>query len=139
MKYQDIVNLLRDTAETVNPNGTFVHGRKLFASTGSIDDPDPYINLLPLRWNPDLSNSYVQENLITIAFWKQDKPDSSPEEQEAIIAEMDELCRQFLLTLDLSEVLIIEEVRCEADYRQLMSTMTGVLLQFKETSGIDVC
>jgi hypothetical protein len=45
MTYKDVVNIIRNAANYVNPNGTFIHGRK---SDGSLqyNDDTPQIILL---------------------------------------------------------------------------------------------
>lgn len=148
MTYQEVVNLIRTVATTVNATGTFVHGVKLFGSTKSIDGPDPVIVLLPFTTSrPNDSVGYTTDHKIQMTFWQQDKPDSSALEQEAIIAAMDVLSRTFELELErvadlpanITAGVNIINVEKEPDYRRLMSTMSGYLLQFTLKSGIDVC
>lgn len=127
MTYQGTVDLIRNLAFLVNPNGHFMHGRR---SDGSLDYPDvfPQIHLYPLRQTIDVNNGN-QITEVLIFFWQQDSPESSNEEREAIIAQMDVLSTNFLQLLN-NEVMSLSNARKTPEYRQLAGTVSGYGLSF---------
>lgn len=130
--YENLVDLIRNIANSVNPTGTFVHARR---SDGSLeyDGAMPQIHLYPFT----LRGTDTKETDLLIAFWQQDSPASSNEEREAIIQEMDVLSRTFMETLDDYETLEILGFNGEPQYRQLAGTLSGFAVRFTIRGGID--
>jgi hypothetical protein len=128
MTYQAIVDLIRNTAYIVNPTGHFVHGRR---SDGSLDynEPFPQIHLMPVRSSIDYSNNTERSDIV-ILFWQQDSPESSNDEREAIIAQMDVLSRNFLQLLYDEDILNLANVLRTPEYRQLAGTVSGYGISF---------
>jgi hypothetical protein len=127
MTYQGTVDLIRNLAYLVNPNGLFMHGRR---SDGSLEYPKvfPQIHLYPLRQSVDVNNG-IQTTDVLIFFWQQDSPESSNEEREAIIAQMDVLSNNFLQLLN-NELMSLSNARKTPEYRQLAGTVSGYGLNF---------
>jgi hypothetical protein len=135
--YQAIVDLIRASANAVNPTGFFVHGRR---SDGSLEynEAFPQIHLYPFTTNPQDTNSNILVANIVMAFWGQDSPESSNEEREAIIAAMDILSDNFLNNLDLSQLEIFS-IRKEPQYRTLSATLSGYAITFNLRVFISPC
>lgn len=128
LTYQNIVDLVRDAATTVNPNGTFVHARR---SDGSLeyDGAMPQIHLYPFQIKGSNVNQAKECDLI-IGFWKQDSPASSNEEREQIISDMDVLQRSFAEELDGNQTIELLNFVAEPNYRQLSGTLSGYIIRF---------
>lgn len=135
MSYQSIVDLLRNLAYIVNPNGHFMHGRR---SDGSLDydKPFPQIHLYPVRSNPDIANSNERDDII-LMFWQQDSPESTNEQREAMIAQMDVLSRNFMNELYAEDGVSVTNVLRTPEYRQLAGTVSGYGVSFTLPSKDD--
>lgn len=131
MTYQAIVDLIRNTANAINPTGHFMHGRNTDGSL-DYDYPFPQIHLMPVQTTFDMANS-VKEHTLILMFWEQDSPESSNDEREALISAMDILSDTFLLTLNNNNINITDVLKTP-EYRQLSGTASGYGLQFTITS-----
>lgn len=129
MSYQVIVDSIRDASVDVNPNGTFIHGRK---SDGSLEynAPFPQIHLYPFTTSPQDGNRNFLIADIVMAFWQQDSPETTNERREEIIAEMDVLSKDFIESLD-NGLLEITGIRKEPQYRTLSGVLSGYAVTFK--------
>jgi hypothetical protein len=135
MNYQDLVNIIRDTANLVNPTGLFVHARRTDGSL-EYDKNFPQIHLYPVRSELELNNENVRHNII-LMFWDQDRPETTNEEREAIIAAMDDLSNLFLFTLNANTNVSLSNVLKTPEYRQLAATASGYGLSFTISSKIN--
>lgn len=135
MTYQQIVDMLRDSANAVNPNGFFHHGRREdfslqypqvafrtgYAGIGLLS-PTP-------RTTVDKINAIVTHECIMV-FMEQDAPDSTEDNREDIIARMYVLSEQFMdYIYNNYPVAISNEVKTP-DYRQFMATLSGYSMTF---------
>jgi hypothetical protein len=138
MAYQTIVDLIRDTANQVNGDGTFVHARR---NDGSIEYAGamPQIHLYPFEITSNITESFSETYSLLMGFWYQDEADSSNEHREDLMRQADELTQAFILALDANEDVEISEIRKEPNYRQLAGTLTGQIIQFTLTKTTDVC
>jgi PKD repeat protein len=140
MTYKELVNIIRDAANYVNPNGTFVHGRKTDASL-NYNEPSPYIFLLEPRPLPQSNNSkYVINISFPIIFVGQDSPESSELEREDLKQEMSILAMQLLSRIDQNDNL--ENVRFESpepEIRQMAGTLTGFSFSLALTYNTNDC
>lgn len=129
--YENVVDLIRNIANAVNPTGTFVHARR---SDGSLEYAGemPQIHLYPFN----IRGGDIKETDLLIAFWEQDSPATSNEEREEIIRQMDVLQRTFIETLDDYETVQITNLRAEPQYRQLAGTLSGYAVTFTLSGGI---
>ena len=135
MTYQQIVTMLRDSANAVNPNGFFHHGRRedfslqypqLAFRTGyagiGLLSPTP-------RTTVDKVNAIVTHECVMV-FMEQDAPDSTEDDREDIIARMYVLSEQFMdYIYNNYPVAITNEVKTP-DYRQFMATLSGYSMTF---------
>jgi hypothetical protein len=121
--YQNIVNACRAAV----PNGErFIHGRLIDFSQG-YTGTYPLITLLPFtvqdaRSTPD---AVFDSASIVIGFWKQDRPDTTAEEREAIIAEMDLLSDAFLDNLLDNSRIKLTNIQKEPQYQMFQATLSG--------------
>ena len=135
--YKQIVDACRTAAAAVNPTGEFGHGRVVAVSQASIEGTFPYIALYPFNTTGGSVDDATQRaNPILIGFWEQDTPDSSMEEQEAIIDRMDTLADAFLLAL--SEIIDVRNFTKEPQYQFYQGTASGVAVQL-EANVLGVC
>lgn len=130
MSYQTTVNAIRSAAEAVNPDGTFRHGRRVDASQGSIADVFPVIHLFPFQMPKPTNDDHISDNVMLMGFWMQDRPETSVEEREALIAEMDELCDDFLNELGSNKVVRVVGALAEPQYQMFNGTLSGIALRF---------
>lgn len=137
MTYQTLVNIIRATANYINPTGTFVHGRR---SDGSLEynEAFPQIHLLPVRSEYDYNNANVRHNVI-LMFWGQDSPESSNDEREALISTMDILSDNFIINFQNVNTYTITNVLKTPEYRQLAGTVSGYGLSFTIVAKTDYC
>ena len=135
MNYQNIVDLIRNTANLVNPTGHFVHGRNTDGSL-DYDYSFPQIHLLPVETTYDIPNDIKTHTLI-LMFWEQDSPESTNLEREQKIAAMDVLSDNFLNVLYNINTINIEDVLKTPEYRQLAGTASGYGLSFSIVSKVD--
>lgn len=135
MNYQDIVDLIRNVANAINPTGHFMHGRNTDGSL-DYDYSFPQIHLLPVQTTYDLPND-IKEHTLIVMFWEQDSPESSNDEREALIAAMDVLSDTFVNDLyNNYSYLNISDVLKTPEYRQLAGTASGYGLSFTITTKI---
>jgi hypothetical protein len=127
--YQNIVNACRSA---VPNNERFIHGRLIDFSqdyTGTY----PLITLLPFTVNdfrstPDAVFDFAS---ITVGFWKEDSPDTTAAQREAIIAEMDTLSDQFINKLLESNKIKISAILKEPQYQMFQGTLSGFAISFR--------
>lgn len=127
--YQNIVNACR---AAVPASCRFIHGR-LVDFSQSFTGVYPLVTLLPFtvtdaRSTPDAV--FDSANLI-LGFWQQDRPDTTPEEREALIAEMDTLSDTFINgLLDSSPALKLTNIQKEPQYQFYQGTLSGYAISF---------
>jgi hypothetical protein len=127
MTYQSIIDILRTTANTVNPTGIFINARR---TDGSLEYSNqfPQIHLYPLRETIDINAGNITAEVL-LMFWKQDSPDSTNDERETIIADMDVLSTAYLVELN-TNMISISNARKTPEFRQLAGTVSGYGLAF---------
>lgn len=132
MTYQEIVDIIRTTAGTVNTTGWFMHGRKTDFSL-DYGKTFPQIALMPVRttYHPEFTTN---QHGITMFFLDQDKPDTTPLQREAIVADMYVMAKDFIDTLYLSMV-DISDVLMTPEYRILDATASGYGISFTLIAG----
>lgn len=138
MSYIAVVNVIRDIAEEINPTGLFTHGRRSDFSL-EFDKSFPQIHLLPFTGDVVLDNNYSETYSIQMLFLQQDSQESSNEERESIISEMDILSRLFVNTLYNTDGVQISSIRTEPNYRQLSATTSGYYLTFRLQTTTSPC
>lgn len=128
MSYQSTVNLLRTAANEVN-TGRFIHGRKMDASK-AYDGMYPLAFLYPFQISAATDPNFIDKSDILIGFFMEDKPDSSPEERESIVAAMDDLSRLFLEKLGENDNVKVSNVVKEPMYQIYSGDISGFAIRF---------
>jgi uncharacterized DUF497 family protein len=121
MKYHQIVSLIRDVSESVNPTGTFIHGRNSDAATAA-DRPYPRIVLYPFDTNQQGKDLERKTSNLLLTFVEPDSGENITEERETIIGRMDELVTEWLANLTDRNAVELVSVRRE----QLIYVLEGV-------------
>ena len=110
---------LVDACRAAVPGGQrFIHGR-LIDFTQGYTGTYPLITLLPFtitdaRSTPD---AVFDSASVVVGFWKQDRPDTTPEEREALIDEMEQLSDDFLANLLESATVKLSNIQKEPQYQ----------------------
>jgi hypothetical protein len=140
MTYQDIVNIIRNAANYVNPNGFFVHGRKTDGSL-NYNEATPQIFLLEPQPNTNINNnSFVETITFPIIFVTQDSPESTELRREDLKQEMYLLSRKLLAKID--EQPLLQNVQFsggQPEIRQLSGTLTGFSYSLEVTYPLSEC
>lgn len=95
MTFSQVLNMIRDTANAVNPTGTFIHGRNSDAANAS-NLPYPRIHLYPFKQVREPLEPEKRTSNLMLAFVKADSGEQDEEERETIITEMDTLVDSFV-------------------------------------------
>ena len=134
--YQNIVDLCR----AATPDGCrFMHGRLTDFSQG-YNGLFPLVTLLPFtvtdaRSTPD--GVFDSANVV-VGFWQQDRPDTTGEERERIIAEMDALSDQFLDSVLESSLVKLSNIQKEPQYQMFQATLSGFAVSFT-INAVSLC
>jgi PKD repeat protein len=140
MTYQDIVNIIRNAANYVNPNGFFIHGRKTDGSL-NYNETTPQILLLEPQPNTNINNnSFVETITFPIVFVTQDSPESTELRREDLKQEMYLLSRKLLAKID--EEPLLQNVQFtggQPEIRQLSGTLTGFSYSLEITYPLSEC
>ena len=129
MSYESTVAIIRSTANAVNDTGMFLHGRKIDASE-KYDGMFPMIVLYPFTRRRATDPDFIDNSDILMGFLAQDKPDSSPEEREALVIQMDELSEAFLDLLGENDLSRVSNVVKEPQFQVYSGKMSGYAIRF---------
>jgi hypothetical protein len=126
-----IIDLIKTAMKLVNPGGTNRHGRRDDRSLASIAEHQPLGWLLPITTTDPEPGAIFFSTQVILGFYMQDSPNTSEEEREEIIRQMNELMTQFIGALRLLEKKHdVRSVRREPQYRQFSGTLSGVAVSF---------
>jgi hypothetical protein len=140
--HETIVTIIRETAATVNPSGSFLYGSELDASflypqnsTPNSEEPKTQISLLPftITKNTNSNLSYDSSNLSMVFSRSADVADT-PQRKEIIMNEMASIAETFISILDEASAPIsysIGNVQMEANYHFWMGTNSGYIVTFQ--------
>ena len=136
MTYLETVSFIRNIATSINPTGTFTHGRRVDGSA-EYDGAFPQILLEPFIVSKDLGKATATCN-ISLGFLFQDAAENTAAQRETIIGLADTLCTEFESELFESSY-DIGVVRESPFYLIFSGTVSGYLLSFTLTSKIASC
>ena len=140
MSFLNVVNAARSAANTVNPTGKFHNGRIVDFSQESITDTFPAICLYPFTISSPSDGGFLDSSDVMLGFFRQDRPDTSMTEREAIIQEMDNLALAFIAALKYQfKQFDPRSVRREPVYQFFNGTVSGVLVRFTYLTFADDC
>ena len=139
--HERIVNVLRDTATIVNPDGRFIYGREVHntldypnMSLASSAEDKALISLLPFTItktnNPD--NNYDSAAISMVFSRSADVQDNAAKE-EAILNEMAALAETYIyLLIEASKPITysLSDVQMQAEYQVWMGTASGYVVTF---------
>jgi hypothetical protein len=128
MSYQSTVDVLRTAANAVN-TGRFIHGRKMDASS-AYTGLYPLIFLYPFQTRTAVDPDFIDTHDLLIGFFQEDKPDSSPEERELLVSEMDDLSTDFIAALEEMTDIKLTNVIKEPQYQIYSQTISGYAVRF---------
>lgn len=128
--YLQTVNEIRSAATSVNPLGTFDHGRRVDLSQESIKVKFPYVFLLPIDISDADGDSFFDSSVILMRFLDQDKPASSMHERELLIHKMDLLVDSFLNKLRENTLVSVTASDREPEYQVFNGTASGMIVRF---------
>jgi len=129
VSYQTTVDSIRKAAQAVNPNGRFINGRHVDISQ-AFDGAYSVICLYPININKGVDPEFIDSNVILLGFFQQDRPDTSNDEREQIVSDMDELSDLFLEELAESKFVKITNVTKEPQFQQYLGTISGFAVRF---------
>lgn len=138
MTYQYILNMVRDTAEAVNPTGHFSHGRNSDAANNP-ELPYPHIHLYPFNRTSEPNDHYKKTAPLLMYFVEADTGEQDAEEREGIISRMDTLCTAFIdrLITDFENDVEFTNIQDEPQY-QILEGVSGYSLSLT-VRGIVSC
>lgn len=93
MTFENLVNMIRDTAKTVNPNGTFIYGRNSDVAA-AFGKPMPMIVLYDFEQSDD-EDEITSDTELTIGFYELDPGEQSRKVHEEQAIRMDNLIHLF--------------------------------------------
>lgn len=134
--HSQIVTIIRDNANAVNPDGRFVYGRELHDTLDTVDPAttEPLISLLPFTITRNTSSDTVFNSAnISMVFSQDADVDNNASEDEAIMDAMATLAEAFIdrvLTPDKKITYFIENVQMQAEYQFWMGTNSGYVVTF---------
>jgi len=128
MTFQQVLDMVRDTANAVNPTGTFIHGRNSDAANAS-GAPYPRIHVYPFTQDRDPSDTFKRTSQLLFSFVEIDAGDQDLAKREVIIAAMDALCDDFIdrLVVDYTSDVEFTAIRSEPQY-QILEGVSGYTL-----------
>lgn len=130
MSYQQTVNEIRAAAKAVNPNGRFDHGRHVDLSQ-MFDGGCPIIYLYPIDYTKGIDPDFIDNHNILIGFFTQDKPESTTEEREKLIALMDTLSDNFINYFNEIKGVKISGLKKDSVYHWYNDVVTGLFVNFQ--------
>lgn len=130
---QHIIDLVKAAATAVNYSGTFLLSSRNQVSLYAPNEPAPFIHLFNdftlqrISTGGRILNNSLRRSTLLITFMFQDRQDSTPEEQEALIEEAEALVESFVEWFNDNDQQV-EAVSTEPVYRITAGVLTGVSL-----------
>ena len=128
MTFQQVLDMVRNTANAVNPTGTFIHGRNSDAANAQ-NLPYPRIHLYPFTQDRAPLDTYKRTSQLLFSFVEKDEGHQDAAKREVIIAAMDVLCQDFIdrLEVDYESDVEFTAIRSEPQY-QILEGVSGYSL-----------
>ena len=136
MTFQQVLDMVRDTANAVNPTGTFIHGRNSDAANAQ-SLPYPRIHVYPFTQDRDPSDTFKRTSQLLFSFVEIDAGDQDLAKREVIIAAMDALCDDFIeqIVTDYEHGVEFTAIRSEPQY-QILEGVSGYSLSITIKSQV---
>jgi len=129
LSYKTTVNIIREAVNTVNTDGSFIHGRRIDASQ-NYDGMFPMVVLYPFQISKAIEPNFIDSSSLLMGFFMQDKPDSSMEEREELVSLMDNLSDAFINLLEGNDLVRVTGLVKEPQYQVYSGTMSGFAIRF---------
>jgi hypothetical protein len=131
MTYEQTIELLRTTAESVAPNGTFVFGKKADASLVSQTTAFPLIWLAPFREQTDRLKGNISRSIVLV-FLYQDTTNYTESDRQNLIQEAWQLKEDYMIALNntLPKVAAYLNEIATPEFMQLSGSVSGYSVQF---------
>lgn len=131
MTYEQTIELLRSTAASVAPNGTFVFGKKADASLVSQTTAFPLIWLAPFREQTDRLRDLITRSVVLV-FLYQDTTNYTEADRENLIQEAWQLKEDYMIALNntLPKVAAYLNEIATPEFMQLSGSVSGYSVQF---------
>ena len=128
--------MVRDTANAVNPTGTFIHGRNSDAANAQ-SLPYPRIHVYPFTQDRDPNDTYKRTSQLLFSFVEKDEGHQDAAKREVIIAAMDSLSQDFIDRLEVDYETDVEftAIRSEPQY-QILEGVSGYTLSMTIKSQV---
>jgi len=129
--------MVRDTANAVNPTGTFIHGRNSDAANAQAL-PYPRIHLYPFTQNREPNDTFRRTSSLLFSFVEKDQGDQDAAKREVIIAAMDTLSQAFIdrLEVDYNSDVEFTTITSEPQY-QILEGVSGYSLSITIKSQVE--
>ena len=136
MTFQQVLDMVRDTANAVNPTGTFIHGRNSDAANAQ-SLPYPRIHVYPFTQDRDPSDTFKRTSQLLFSFVEKDEGHQDAAKREVIIAAMDSLSQDFIdrLEVDYESDVEFTSIRSEPQY-QILEGVSGYSLSITIKSQV---
>lgn len=137
MTFEQVITALQDAATNVNPNGTFMYGKRPDAGLTTTSTALPIIWLAPFREMTDRNRGTIERQVV-LAFFEQDSPNKTDAERQQMIENMWELQNDFMNYLQNAipkTFSITNEVQMP-EYYKLAGTVSGYSVTFKFQSKL---
>ncbi len=136
MTFQQVLDMVRDTANAVNPTGTFIHGRNSDAANAQ-SLPYPRIHVYPFTQDRDPNDTYKRTSQLLFSFVEKDEGHQDAAKREVIIAAMDSLSQDFIDRLEVDYETDVEftAIRSEPQY-QILEGVSGYTLSMTIKSQV---
>ena len=136
MTFQQVLDMVRDTANAVNPTGTFIHGRNSDAANAQ-NLPYPRIHLYPFTQDRAPLDTYRRTSQLLFSFVEKDEGQQDAAKREVIIAAMDVLSQDFIdrLEVDYESDVEFTAIRSEPQY-QILEGVSGYSLSITIKSQV---
>jgi hypothetical protein len=136
MTFQQVLDMVRDTAKAVNPTGTFIHGRNSDGANSSAL-PYPRIMLYPFTQDREPNNTFRRTSNLLFSFVEKDEGFQDEAIREGIISRMDVLSQDFIdrLELDYETDVQFTAIRSEPQY-QILEGVSGYSLSITIKSQV---
>lgn len=135
MTYKEIVTVVKNISEAINPGGSFFHGRN-YDTTLEFGAVYPQIHLYPFTMQPEQSNYNIIRSELLIAFWEEDGHENTMQQREDIIAAMDDLCVLFEAAIRATENVQVLSFRKEPQYLSQMGVVSGIACNISLHSAV---
>jgi hypothetical protein len=134
MTYNEFVILIKSVADSVNADGLFLHGRN-FDLTLEFNKVFPQIHLYPFTQSINSDNTNIVNTQANVGFWVMDGHESTIEQRQSFIAQMDDLSLLFENELRTRSRIQVMTIRREPQYLMYMGVLSGVALNININSG----